>query len=226
MGIFDRWAKNKTEEIVDLKNSCNLKDEEILRLKDEIATNDNKILEIRTSHRIAMDDLKTEHQVELNTKANEVFTLKETLDARVEKEVSPIKKELKIKGEKQDAEHATRMKKLESDYALKIAKCDRDLETDKASYRKYLRQEMNSKIEHLEKDNDRLSKENARLIGENMGLTRTSALFEGQLEKLGDVVDSIVDALPSVEVNMSTPEVTVNLPKAEQKGGNNEQKKS
>ena len=138
------------------------------------------------------------------------------------------------------------MKKLEADHAAKIAKCERDLETDKISYRKYLKQEFNTKIESLEKANLKLSEEasvlraeNSALSGSNISLSvvndsltdSVAELSKGMVALSTKIGEGLVKALPTVTADFNTPElpenhVHVEVPGAKSQGNNNQDKKN
>lgn len=157
-----------------------------------------------------------------------------------------LKKDYETKTKRLEADFASKTKKLEADFAAKakqqtkehlekLSKMDTKLENDKASYRKYVRQENNKNIESLEKrivgldaENKRISIENGKLIGENTSLKSLSNFNAGKTESMGTLAnkltEGLVKAMPTVNADFTTPEVVVQMPKSEtptQKGGNN-----
>lgn len=200
----------------------------------------------RTDHKVELADQHNCHQVAMNRIQNELEVSEKSVPLRVAKEVAQEKKDLRIAKEKQDREHADRMKKLEAEHAAKIAKCERDLETDKISYRKYLKQEFNTKIESLEKANLKLSEEasvlraeNSALSGSNISLNiindsltdSVSELSKGMVALSAKIGDGLVKALPTVTADFNTPElpenhVHVEVPGAKSQGNNNQDKKN
>lgn len=233
--MFDNLAKiSKLKgEIVDLNTSLTQARE--ARDEAEIALSRQQ-----TNHRVELEDERNSRTIAVNRLENEKEALEKSIPLKVAKEVAAEKKELKARGEKQDREHADRMRKLETEHAAKISKCDRDLEAEKVSYRKYLRSEFNSKVEALEKDNKRLFTENATLAGKNTGLETTVGILESQIESVTEFADSVaadlgtlsgkiaeglVKSTPTITADFSTPEtpenhVHVEVPGTPAKGGN------
>ncbi len=121
---------------------------------------------------------------------------------------------------------------------------EKDLENDKVSYRKYLRSEMNSKIETLEKENKSLVIENISLTKEVKQDEREAGLLDGQNKVLAGIVSSLtknldtlstklgeglVKALPEITADFKTPtfpenHIHVEPAKISSGGGNKEQK--
>ena len=239
MGIIMFGEKKQEEEIKNLKSDNIYLRKENARLEDNKATRDIETQALKTEHRLSINDLMTEnkltleevnseHKIEVAGLESKVCELEESVDIKVEKEVSTQKKDLKKKEEVLEKTFTDKTKKLETEYTEKLSRLDRKLEEDKSSYRKYLKGEFNSRIDTLEKDNKRLIETNTKLVAENSSLNRTSGIFEGQVKSLTESLNKIVEALPTVSANITTPEVVVQLPKQEvaKGGGNNQEKKN
>jgi chromosome segregation ATPase len=234
--------------ISELKEEVKTLNESLVQAREDRDTAEINLNRSRTDHRVEIADLENSHQVEVNRLENDLEVSEKSVPIKVAKEVAQEKRDLKVKTEKQDREHADRMKKLEAEHAAKIAKCDRDLETDKASYRKYLRSEVNSKMETLEKDNKRLFEENVKLSSTVKELENVNGRLEAEVESLTESVGSLADnlgtlstkiaeglvkAVPTITADFETPvlpenHVHIEAPGAakggNQGGGNKEQK--
>lgn len=207
--------------------------------------NEVEVSELKRGHQITVQDLESGHEISINELENDVEKLEESFTSRVDKEVSSVKKDfrnkekdLDRKGDANEKTHTERMKRLEADYAVKIAKCDKELEADKVSYRKYIKSEFNTKVETLEKENARLVKDNITLGVKSEGQTFTIGRLEGQVKTLTSIAEGLstnvgalsetlaeglLKGMPTVSANITTPEVNVNLPATPAQGGGNKQ---
>ena len=241
--MFDNLKK-----ISQLKADLKLANENLTQAREDRDKAELKLLRVRTDHTVDMDDLITGNQITNSRLINENEVLEKSIPLKVAKEVAQEKKDLRIRSEKHDREHVDRMKKLEAEHAAKIAKADRDLETDKVSYRKYLKQEFNTRIETLEKANLKLSEEastlraeNSSLVGSNESLEvvnesltdSVSELSKGMVALSGKIADGLVKAVPTITADFETPvlpenHVHVEVPGAAKggQGGGNQDKKS
>lgn len=232
-------------EIKDLKADFRLLEERNLELREDQEETENRITRltlnhaadlrrIRTEHEVTLANLKSsrvineattksEHQIEIDRLENKIGELEASFVKRVSKEVAAQKKDLKARGERQDEAHLVRSKRLEADYLEKISRVDRKLEEDKSSYRKYTKQEFNSRIETLEKENKGLVVDNAKLKGANEVMETSRAFFSGKTESMGEALHAVVKALPTVSAEITTPETVIRMPEApvQKSGGNN-----
>lgn len=236
----------KTKEVSGLEKEIEVLKNKVYELKLELVevedgNRQNYINSIDEQNRIEV--IK---QAEINKLENEIFKLKEQFKSDLEKAITQEKKSLRIQADRDEKEHTARMKKLESEYAAKIAKCDRDLENDKASYRKYLRTEHNNKLESLEKENAKLTSENISLATEVSNLKASKAIMESQNDSLIDLTDGLLEtvseitnklaegmskSMPTVNANFSTPDNQIVVPgvtsvKTDNKNNGQDQKKS
>ena len=181
--------------------------EEIITLKDGISLTDIDYKNQDVNHRTEIGRLLANHSLAIEEKENQIIKLTNNFKTNLEREVASEKKNLRIQSEKQDREHTDRMKKLEAEYAAKIAKCDRDLESDKASYRKYLREEKNTTFANLEKENKTLLEEVSGLRSVNTALEGINGVLEGQVKSTTELMKGLVSALPSINAEFTTPEI-------------------
>lgn len=200
---------------------------------------EDQIASIRNQNEQLTEMLRSQLQIKLTKAENALKELESSISVKVNREIASEKKELKIKGEKQDKEHADRMKKLESEYASKIAKSDKDLESDKVSYRKYIRSEYNKQVENLEKENKKLVTDNIELNTSVKANKYAIGILEGQIKSMNGVVDTLseangnlsesiasglVKAMPNITASFETPVLPENHVHFEQagaaKGGN------
>lgn len=217
--------------------------ERIVVLNERETQVDNDKREVRANHSNEISSLKTSHSIEIVGKNNEIQQLKDNFKTNLVKEVAQEKKNLKVLTDRLEKEYQDKAKRLNSEHAARIAKCDRDLENDKASYRKYFRSEHNSKVEKLETENNRLFKENVTLTAENKALNTSNGITQSQLNSVSDLNESLSEtmgtltselvkglakSMPTITASFSTPEVNVNLPKTEavKANNNNEPKKN
>ncbi len=180
----------------------------IVELEDIVAGND-----------IANKSKATTHRLNLAERDNQIAEMKATMGDKVAKDIAQSKKDLKIRGESQEREHVNRLKALEKEYVEKLARVDRKLEEDKSSYRKYLKQEFNTKIEGLEKTVERLQIANATLQGANTELEKANGILEGNFENISDNLANVIKALPTVSATVTTPESHVHVEPARATGG-------
>jgi uncharacterized phage infection (PIP) family protein YhgE len=231
-----REVRELEEEIVLLKDKVHELKLELVDAKDENRQD-------YVSSRQELDRLESGKKVEINRLENKIFELEQKFKTDLEKAVAQERKSLKFLADKQDREHADRMKKLENEHAAKIAKCDRDLESDKISFRKYLKQEYNTRIETLEKLNTKLQEEVSTLRIENSILTganeslgsindsltdSVNELSKGVTSLSNKIADGLVKSIPTITGDFSTPEspeshLHVEVP-GNKNGGNNEKK--
>lgn len=198
--------------------------------------NEMQVSELKMGYQTQIQDLESGHEISINELENDIEKFEESFTARVDKEVSSVKKDfqnkekdLDRKGDANEKAHTERMKRLEADYAAKIAKCDRELEADKVSYRKYIKSEFNTRVETLEKDNKRLLSENISLSTSNANLKASNSVSENQIKSLTElnaslvenigtlsskIVDGLVKGMPTVSAEITTPEVNVHVPAA------------
>lgn len=236
----------KTKEVSELEQDIRDLKDRVHDLKLELVEAQDENRQDYIAGRQEIDRVVANKQVEINGLENKIYKLEQQFKTDLEKAVAQEKKSLKIQADKQEKEHDVRMKRLESDYGAKIAKCDRDLESDKASYRKYLRTEHNNKLESLEKENTRLTSENVSLATEVSNLKAANAIMESSNENLvvltdnlsetlseitNKLADGMAKSMPTVNANFSTPDNQIIVPgstpvKTENKGGNPEQKKN
>lgn len=243
-------------EIKRLKGDNRYLTEENVRLEDKIADADIKVARIRTDNRLNVEELvnenkrilaseRAQHGMALDEVEADLEKLEESFDARVEKEVSTQKKDLKNKekeitkrSETQDRTYNEKMRKLENEHIARKIKNDKELESDKVSYRKYLRGECGSKVENLEKENKRLVAENAKFSADHTAAEKNIGRLESQNKSLtgiveelsknvgnlsGKIVDGLVKSMPTISAEFTTPEtpdVNVNLPSTPAAGGN------
>lgn len=218
--MFDNLKK-----ISELKTEVKNLNESLVQARQDRDTAEIALNRSRTDHRVELANQENERQVEVNRLENETEALEKSVPLRVAKEVAQEKKDLRISKEKQDREHADRMKKLEAEHAAKIAKCDRDLESDKVSYKKYLRTEFNTRIETLEKDNKRLITENVTgnanfcAAEKNIGRLKTqvkagneavSELTKGITTLSSKIAEGLVKSVPTITAYFETPQTPEN----------------
>ena len=236
---------NKQRQIERLENSVDsLKDDAIRLRQDNMGLRtvrvdcDIEMEALKQYHRLAIADLVATHNREIFdlTAAQEVVMTK--LEKKVEvlerdfnfelrKAVSKDKESLRKQANEQDRKFADKVKKLEAEYAAKMAKLDTKLESDKASYRKYVRQENNTKLDTLEKENKRLVVENATLTGKNQALEVSQKFFSGKQEAGGEIITQLIKALPTVSAEITTPEINVvGTPTSAPKPQQDQQKKN
>lgn len=212
MGLFT----NKKERIAELEEEvgglkARLERSEEDRLAAEKASSANRIrmMEQVTEHEERIAGIRHSHKNELAGVQRELDVRDQNYEVDVEDGIVTAQNKLEAKSKAQDKEHLTRMTRLEKDYAEKIAKCDRNLETDKVSYRKYIRTENNKTIDSLTAENKKLVEEVALLTGENNGLTATVGIVQGQLDSMQTCFESIIGAMPSISAEFRTPDVNV-----------------
>jgi len=181
-----------------LKEKIGVFKKENARLQDVVAGNQLAVDIIHNNHRIEIAQLQ-----EVIRLSNDLF------DLRLRKESSSELKNLENQEKNQDKTHTDRMKKLEAEHTAKIVKFDRDLEVDKISYRKYIKQEFNNRVEHLEKEVSRLSAKNNELMAVDSAREFYSGVMEGSVESLSETIKQLIVALPVVSATITTPEVSV-----------------
>lgn len=200
----------KSKKVVDLEAELKRVNERLTEARED---RDIAVLEVArliTDHRSEVEIILMDHdaivkRLELEKK-NLENSIKDKIAAGIDSEV----RKLKAEGVAQEKRYTERMAKLEKEYAEKIARCDAKLESDKASYRKYLRQEHNTKLENLEKENRKLSGEIAELRGVNIALGNMNGTLTGQVESTISLMEGLVKALPTVTAEFTTPEIPSN----------------
>lgn len=184
--------------------------EKITNLESEI---DSLILQLKYSR-----ENRSEHTLEVAELENTIKDMKQTQKDEIARGIAQEKRDLKSTKETQEREHKALVKKLEAEHLEKISRVDRKLEEDKTSFRKYLKTEFNTRLEKLEKENQKLSDENAEVRGINVGLESVNGHLSGQAESTLEVLSQFVKALPSVSATITTPESHVHVEPA--RGGN------
>lgn len=196
----------------------------------------NQIEQIKAGHQDSKNSIISSYEQTIAGLKRELSIIQENFEITVEDAVIDKERAIAKKSDLQDKEHDARMNKLEKEYATlvknlekehaaKIAKCDKDLESDKISYRKYLRTEYNTRVDSLEKANKEFVQKVAGLEGENSGLHTTVGILEGQLDSMTNCVGNVISALPTVSAQITTPDISVSLPGAQQVKTGGEQKK-
>lgn len=222
-----------------------------LELERENAEVDNRIERVRISNIREMDELKNVHEREINRLTDQIADFDASFERKVEAAVAEKKKELKKLTETQERDFKDRVKKLDKEYEDREKKLnkeftdrmnsnDRKLEQDKISYRKYLRQEHNTRLTELEKENKNLSKENMSLNSEVKAQENTIGILQGQVKVLSGntetfaksldslsskLGDGLVKAMPNISADFSTPknpETHVHIEQPTGKGGGNQ----
>lgn len=236
MGLFnkDKKVSRLTNEVEDLKSK--LETSEALRINAERSENRiySEMRDMETEHIVKLANVRREVRVELNEVQAELKELKENNATVLENHKIDLDNQYVDKTNKLEKEHAERMRKLEKDFANKEAnleakylekmtKCDKKLEDDKASFRRYMKTEHNKYVELLETDNKNLLKENLTLRAERDAAIASHKIIEGTLSSVAGSFDKLIGALPAVSAEITTPEVVVQMPKQEvpAKGGNN-----
>lgn len=199
-----------------------------IRFKENNLSHREELSIMRHEFKMERAELAREHEAETTRLQREIDINEENIETEIEDGIIDAKAKLAKKEAELERVYTDKMKKLVADYAEKMARCDKNLEADKISYRKYLRTEHNTEIDGLRKENATLTKENASLQGENTGLHITVGIIEGQLESMTGCVDNVLNALPTISAEFKTPDINVvgmgMNSKPEQKGG--EQKKA
>jgi len=149
-------------------------------------------------HKLVLDGLVNDHQIEVNDLKNTIKRLEEEVPLAVENAV------IDEQNRYVDLEN-----QLEERYNKMFKSLQSDLEDAKSHYRKNLKAEYKDKIDSLEKANKSLTEANIKLTSELKASAHMQGVMEGQLESLKDVVSDLVEALPSVSANITTPDVTV-----------------
>ena len=218
--MFDNLKK-----ISDLKAEVKTLNEALTLARESRDEAEISLSRQKTDYQVDLEDERNSRIIEVNRLENENEALEKSIPLKVAKEVAQEKKDLKLRGEKQDREHTDRMKNLETEHAAKIAKSDRDLETDKASYRKYLKTDFNTRIETFEKDNKRLVTENVTLNAENNEQENTIGRLESQVEAGNEAVleltkgitslsskiaEGLVKSVPTITADFETPKTLEN----------------
>lgn len=147
-----------------------------------------------TYYKGVIEDIRSIHEVEVNTKNRSIEVLEADLEDAVDSSTRDIQ-----------------------------SKADKKLEDDKASYRKYLKTELNTKIDGLEKEVKKLAAESATATGQLAGANATIEILKGQLGTMSTITDKILNALPEVSANITTPNFQAPAVKKEENKG--EQKK-
>jgi transketolase len=194
------------------------------------ASHSREIFNLNLSQETMMTKLIADHETGTTRLQKKVEVLERDFNFELRKAISKDKESIRKQSIDQDRKYADKVKKLEAEYASKMSKLDTKLEQDKASYRKYLRQENNTKIDTLEKENKRLVVENAILKGQNEVLNGSQKFFAGKQESGGEIISQLIKALPTVSAEITTPEINVvgtptSAPK-QNVGGSDTQKKN
>lgn len=212
MSIFE----TKEEKIKRLEQELDKAEREVassessyLYMKEELANAAVEMEKQRIRHIEEIHQARHGQDVLIADLKREIEVLEENYTQDVEDGLVDGNKKLAAKEDQLDKAHADRTKKLEAEYAAKLAKVDRDLEADKASYRKYMRTELNKEVDTLRAENLKLIKENATLTGENNIFKNSQSFFTGRVESMNDFANKLVGALPTVSAEITTPVVTV-----------------
>lgn len=229
MGIrFFGWGdEKKSERIARLEKEVISLEKKIIDQRDQIIDNDIVMDRIEGSNRRALEEVQNGYKDEIIDLKREISVLKDNFDI----DVDNAKTDVLNKADKVERENERTFNKkivqLEKEYADKIAKCDRALENDKASYKKYLRSEFNGRLDKAEEKAQKLEVENGKLLGENKSLIAWNEFCSGKQESQLELIGLVLKALPTVSANITTPEVIVNtgMPAAKS-NGSNEQKKN
>ncbi len=218
--------KRLEEEVESLKGDNQGLERSLVNAKDSRNEAIIELEKVEVAHKLDISRINNCHQVDEERLLLRVVNAENSVKTQVADGLRKGRKDLEHRAEQQDRAHAERMKRLEADYAAKIAKCDRELEADKASYRKYIRQENNTRIEKLEKENAALTKENITANATIASLTRETGMYDGKLNLAIQAFNDIAKALPVITANFTTPDITV-LPgqSVAPKQNNGEQKK-
>ncbi len=187
---------NKAQRISDLENQV----ENLINANERLITRNNELSSDirmhRTNSELEINSIQNGYKIDLQSAVQRADRADFKFNERVDFAVAKKTREL-------DAAHLARMTKLEKEHAEKIAKCDHALETDKSTYRKYLRSEFNDMVS----ENTRLVKENFDLRGKNSGLEGSVKCMEGQVKTMADTMNQFVKVLPKIEANFTTPSV-------------------
>lgn len=218
MGIkFGGWGReSKADRIKRLEDENVSLENRITNLRDEKIDREIANGRLDQNNKATIHDLETYYEREIRNISTELNVFKENYDIDLNNAV--VDAENKAEKKEQDFEKAfnKRVIELEREHAVKIGKCDKDLELDKISYRKFFREDRNEKMATLESENKKLSLENATLKGENKSLEGWNNFCTGKQEQVLETVGLIIKALPVVSANITTPEVVVQMPKQEQ----------
>lgn len=247
MGIFstkkglEREITNLKSERDDYRGQALGVDEKLNKVRLDKESNrlyyENRINEMRLSHGTELRTTRANHVHELTCLhedyGNKINGLERNIEVLEENEKTAIEdgivseqNRLIKENQCRDKEHTVLLAKLEKEYAIKMAKMDKELEADKASYRKYLRTEMNSKIDTLEKENTRLVKENANLSADNRAINSIHEFAKGQVDATSNFANKALEALPTVTAEITTPEINVvGAPANANRNNGGEQKK-
>lgn len=210
MGFFSK-ADDK-EIIKDLKSEIKELERTLVCLQEENVDENIRVQKIKTYYKEELNGVEAEFKRQISELNRTIKTYEHDFDVLLNNATVDAENKLADKFDKQDREYTSRLKKLESEYAEKIAKCDKKLEEDKISYRKYLRQENNTKIDKLEKANFYLIKDAADLRGSNNGLIVSNGALQGQLASMATIMEKIISSLPTVTAEITTPDITVAVP--------------
>lgn len=136
----------------------------------------------QTTHRMEIANINSAHTIEVNNLKNKVEELESSYDDDLENEISEIR-----------------------------ANCLKELESDKASYRKYLKTEMNGRVEVLEKENKALQVDSGKFKGLYDGTLLVVKTLETQLASANKLTTTLIDALPEVKANLNAGNQNVSV---------------
>lgn len=132
------------------------------------------------THSQALEEVRSARQVEVAGLQREIEVLKEDLDSGIESGVN------------------NRIKELE-----------KEAHQDRLNTRKELRAEFGTELDTLKKANRTLTDESSKNKGLYDGALLVIKTLEGQLAATNKVHQSLVDALPEVTAQITTPAVTI-----------------
>lgn len=193
--------------------------------------------DIKNEYKIKYEENEVQHRLELSRVARDNFYAVQNLKADIEllqdnfevavhnATVDAINK-LADKEDKLEREYRAKALRQDKEHADRMARLEKKFEDEKVSYQKYLRTQRNSDLEKAQEKVLQLTAELSEERGINTSVKNTSKIMEGQLSSVTSVLEKIITALPTVSAEITTPEVTVQMPKMDApKGNNGEQKK-
>lgn len=230
----------KSKKVIRLEDKVRDLEADKIYLQGRIDDNQNEINKQEVYHKETIGRMENNHTLLMNDLQREYDLLESDFDSKLEKAIKDekaflvkakknLEKDYESKTKKLEKDYEAKFKQLNKEHVEKLAKMDAKLEADKASYRKYIRQENNKQIETFEKD---IKSKDATIVdlrvqlaeanGKIAGLERTSGILQGQVSSTATALEKTIDALPTVTAEITTPEVVVQMPKQEgsaNKGG-------
>lgn len=179
--------------------------------------------ELKLSHRRESSRSFQDHELKISHLQDEIEKIKFNFDVDVENAIVEKENQLIDRESALEAKYRAKEVALEATFAKKeatrnrehiekLARMDKKLEEDKASYRKWLRQEHNKLVDTLTSENTRLVKDNSKLEGRVHELSSYVEVGMNQTESLSQMVSAMMGTLPKISANFSTPTVEVVMP--------------